>query len=234
MRRIMNASDVMTAGAITIGPDVNVQSAAKTMLEKGVSALPVVDQNGKLIGIISEGDLIRRTEAGTEEKPSWWLRLISGNDTLASSFVKAHGIRVADVMSGSVVTASPDTPLAEIAGLLEKNRIKRVPIVKDGKVVGIVSRANLLQALASAKPAFAGSVAVSDPTLRDNILTRLWEQPWAHPSMINVIVTSGVVDLWGTVTSDTERKALRILVAETPGVVSVNDHLAMQQLRPAI
>jgi CBS domain-containing protein len=234
MRRIMNASDVMTAGAITIGPDANVQSAAKTMLEKGVSALPVVDKSGKLIGIISEGDLIRRTEAGTEEKPSWWLRLVSGNDALASSFVKAHGIRVADVMSGSVVTATPDTSLSEIAGLLERNRIKRVPIVKDGKVVGIVSRANLLQALASAKPTFAGTAAVSDSTLRDNILARLWEQPWAHPAMINVIVTSGVVDLWGTVDSDTERKALRILVAETPGVVSVNDHLAKQQLRPAI
>ena len=111
----MNASDVMTAGAITIGPDANVQSAAKTMLEKGVSALPVVDQGGKLIGIISEGDLIRRTESGTEEKPSWWLRLVSGTDTLASSYVKAHGIRVADVMSGAVVTATPDTSLAEIA-----------------------------------------------------------------------------------------------------------------------
>jgi CBS-domain-containing membrane protein len=137
-------------------------------------------------------------------------------------------------MSNEVITATPDTPLAEIARLLEKNRIKRVPIMKDGKPVGVVSRANLLQALASAKPALSDAVKVSDNTLRDNILNRLWDQPWAHPGMINVIVTDGVVDLWGTVTSDTERKALNILVSETPGVVAINDHLSAQQLRPSV
>jgi CBS domain-containing protein len=224
----------MTAGVITIEPDADVKTAARTMLEKGISALPVIDKNGKLVGIISEGDLIRRTEAGTEAKASWWLRLLSDNETLASKFVKAHGMRVADVMSNEVITATPDTPLAEIARLLEKNRIKRVPIMKDGKPVGVVSRANLLQALASAKPALSDAVKVSDNTLRDNILNRLWDQPWAHPGMINVIVTDGVVDLWGTVTSDTERKALNILVSETPGVVAINDHLSAQQLRPSV
>jgi CBS domain-containing protein len=230
----MNASDVMTAGVITIEPDADVKTAAKTMLAKGISALPVVDKNGKLVGIISEGDLIRRTEAGTEAKASWWLRLLSDNETLASKFVKAHGMRVADVMSGDVITATPDTSLAEIAGLLEKNRIKRVPIMKDGKPVGVVSRANLLQALASAKPAFEGAAKVSDNALRDGIMKRLWDQPWAHPGMINVIVTGGVVDLWGTVSSETERKALNILVSETPGVTAVNDHLSKQQLRPSV
>jgi CBS-domain-containing membrane protein len=230
----MNASDVMTAGVITIGPDADVKTAARTMLEKGISALPVIDKNGKLIGIISEGDLIRRTEAGTEAKASWWLRLLSDNETLASRFVKAHGMRVADVMSRDVITATPDTPLAEIARLLEKNRIKRVPIMKDGKPVGVVSRANLLQALASAKSALDGAVKVSDNTLRDNIFDRLRDQPWAHPGMINVIVTGGVVDLWGTVTSEAERKALNILVTETPGVVAVNDHLSRQQIQPSV
>lgn len=230
----MNASDVMTAGVITTGPDADVRSAAKTMLEKGISALPVVDKDGSLIGIISEGDLIRRTESGTEAETSWWLRLLSDNETLASRFVKAHGARVADVMSREVITAAPDTPLVEIARLLEKNRIKRVPILKDGKLVGVVSRANLLQALASAKPAFAGAAKVSDNTLRDNILNRLWDQPWAHPGMINVIVTGGVVDLWGIVSTDTERKALKILVEEIPGVAAVNDHLSKPPLRSAM
>ncbi len=230
----MNASDVMTAGVITVAPDANIQMAARTMLEKRISALPVVDQGGKLIGIISEGDLIRRTEVGTEASNSWWLRLLYDNEKLATQFVKAHGVRVADVMSRDVVTAAPETPLAEIARLLEKNRIKRVPILKDGKLVGVVSRANLLQALASAKPAFDGKLTVSDNLLRDNILNRLWDQPWAHPGMINVIVSSGVVDLWGTISSDTERKALKILVSETPGVVTVNDHLSKQPLRPSI
>lgn len=230
----MNASDVMTAGVITTGPDADVKSVAKTMLEKGISALPVVDKDGKLIGIISEGDLIQRAESGTEAKTSWWLRLLSDSETLASRFVKAHGLRVSDVMSREVVTAAPDTHLAEIARLLEKNRIKRVPIVKDGKLLGIVSRANLLQALASAKPALTGSTKVSDATLRDNILNRLWDQPWASPSAINVIVTGGTVDLWGIINSETERKALNILVSEVPGVVGVNDHLGKPVIRSAV
>jgi CBS domain-containing protein len=230
----MKASDVMTAGAITIGPDADVQTAAKIMLEKGVSALPVVDGAGFLIGVISEGDLIRRSESGTEEKSSWWLRLMSSNEQLAARFVKEHGKRVADVMTPEVVTATPDTPLADIAAMLERNRIKRVPIVSGRKVLGIVSRANLLQALASAKPAFDGAGAVSDAALREAILKRIWEQPWAHPSLVNVIVQGGVVNLWGSVTSESERDALRILVQETPGVASVNDHLAIQRFRTAI
>jgi CBS-domain-containing membrane protein len=230
----MIASDVMTTGVVTIGPDADVQTAATTMLDKRISALPVVEGTGKLIGIISEGDLIRRAETGTEEKSSWWLRLIANSEQLASQFVKAHGLRVADVMSRKVVTATPDTPLAEIARLLEKNRIKRVPILRDGRLVGIVSRANLLQALASARPAFANAVKVNDKTLRDNILKRLQGQPWAHLGMINVIVTDGVVELWGSVDSDAERTALRVLVSEIPGVSAVNDRLSKEQLRPAV
>ncbi len=230
----MKASDVMTVGAITIGPDADVQAAARIMLEKGISALPVIDAGGALVGIISEGDLIRRTESGTEDQASWWLRLVSSNEALASRFVKSHGTKVADVMSSSVVTAAPDTPLAEIAALLERNRIKRVPIVDKDKVVGVVSRANLLQALASGKPAFGAQGAVSDAKLRETVLARIWEQPWAHPSLVNVIVSNGMVDLWGSVTSDSERSALRILVSETPGVVAVNDHLALQTVRSGI
>lgn len=230
----MIASDVMTTGVITVGPNADVQAVAMMMLDKRISALPVVDGDGKLIGIISEGDLIRRAETGTEGKSSWWLRLIANSEKLASQFVKAHGLRVADVMSRHVVTATPDTQLSEIARLLERNRIKRVPIVRDGKLVGIVSRANLLQALASAKPAFADAVKVNDNTLRENILERLQGQPWAHLGMINVIVSNGVVDLWGSVDSDAERAALRILISEMPGVTAVNDHLSKEQLRPAV
>lgn len=229
----MNASDVMTVRVITIEPDATVQTAAKLMLERGISALPVVDKAGKLIGIISEGDLMRRSETGTERKSSWWLNFISGSDQLADDFVKAHGMKVSDVMSRDVVVAKPDTPLRDIARLLESNRIKRVPVVEGDRVVGVVSRANLLQGLASAKPPASGAQP-SDAELRDIIIDRLAAQPWSHPSLLNPIVTDGVVDLWGMVLTPSEHNAVRVLVEQTPGVRSVNDHLAIRQITSGI
>lgn len=225
----MNASDVMTVRVVTIAPDATVQAAAKLMLDREVSALPVVDKNGTLTGIISEGDLLRRVETGTERRASWWLAFISSNDGLAYDFVKAHGTKVADVMTSEVVTAKPDTPLNEVAQMLEDKRIKRVPVVEDGMVIGVVSRANLLQALASAKPHTA-SAQQTDSELRDSIIDRLAAQRWSHPALVNPIVTDRVVDLWGMVLSSTEQKAVRVLVEETPGVRGVNDHLTIRQI----
>ena len=229
----MNASDVMTVRVVTIEPDATVQAAARLMLERGVSALPVVDKRGALVGIISEGDLVRRAETGTERKSSWWLTFISGADQLAYDFVKAHGTKVSDVMSKDVVVAKPDTPLREVARLLEDNRIKRVPVVEGDLIVGVVSRANLLQALASAKP-HAVAAPPSDAELRDTITDRLAAQAWSHPSLINPIVTDGVVEFWGMVLSPTERNAVRVLVEETPGVRGVNDHLAVRRIASAV
>jgi CBS domain-containing protein len=225
----MNANDVMTVRVVTIAPDATVQEAAKLMLERGVSALPVVDKSGKLVGIISEGDLMRRAETGTERKASWWLDFISGTDRLAYDFVKAHSTKVADVMTSGVVVAKPDTPLNEVAKLLEDNRIKRVPVVEEGMLIGVVSRANLLQALASARPRSAPAEQ-TDSELRDVIIDRLAAQRWSHPALVNPIVTDRVVDLWGMVLSPTEQKAVRVLVEETPGVRGVNDHLAVRQI----
>lgn len=226
----MNASDVMTVRVVTIAPDATVQQAAKLMLEREVSALPVVDKAGKLVGIISEGDLVRRAETGTERKASWWLTFISSADQLAYEFVKSHGTKVADVMTRDVITARPDTPLNEIAGLLEDNRIKRVPVIEEGLLIGVVSRANLLQALASAKPRLDPALQPTDSELRDTIIDRLEAQTWSHPALLNPIVTDRVVDLWGMVLSPTERNAVRVLVEETPGVRGVNDHLAVRQV----
>jgi CBS-domain-containing membrane protein len=228
----MNASDVMTVRVVTIEPDATVQAAAKIMLERGISALPVVDKAGRLSGIISEGDLIRRAETGTERKSSW-LSFVFGSDQLAYDFVKAHSTKVADVMTRQVVVAKPDTPLREIARLLESNRIKRVPVVEGDLVIGIVSRANLLQALASAKP-IARTVHLSDTELRDVIIDRLAAQAWSHPSLLNPIVTDGVVDLWGMVLTPVEHNAVRVLVEETPGVRGVNSHLAVRQIPSGI
>jgi CBS-domain-containing membrane protein len=182
------------------------------------------------VGIVSEGDLMRRVEAGTGRRRPWWLAILTGKDVLASEFVKEHSRKVADVMTRQVVTAAPDTPLWAVANLLEKNAIKRVPIVQDGKVVGIVSRANLLQALASFSKRMESATPEDDAKIRERVLTQLKAEPWTRPSLINVIVQDGTVELWGVVDSASEKKAVRVAAEVTPGVRAVNDNLI---IRPA-
>jgi CBS-domain-containing membrane protein len=221
----MKARDVMVAPVITANPTASIKSVAEVFVRHRISAVPVVDGNGKVIGIISEGDLLHRVEAGTEKRRSWWLRAFIGPDELANDYVKAHAGKVADAMTREVVTASPETPLHEIASLLERHSIKRVPIVENGQLVGIVSRANLVQAVASAGKAL--EIPVSDSAIRDKLLTHLKAQHWAHTGLLNITVNGGVVDLWGIAHSDTERKAIRVAAEATPGVRVVNDNLRL-------
>ena len=216
----MKARDVMVSPVITVKPNSSVREVAKTLLEKRISAVPVLDNGGKLVGMISEGDLMHRSEAGTERQRSWWLRLMAGDDVLAADYVKAHGRKVADVMTQNIITATPDTPLDEIAVLLEMNSIKRVPIVKDGQLVGIVSRANLVQAVASVPKGL--EIPLADSTIRDKLLAHLKAQPWAHTGLLNVTANDGVVNLWGIISSETGRRAIR------PDVRAVNDHLTLR------
>ena len=166
----MRASEVMVSKVITVGPDTSVKDIANTLLSNRISAVPVLDDRGALIGIVSEGDLIHRVEAGTERRRSWWLDLLTDKDTLARDFLKSHAVKAVNVMTKPVITASPEMQLGDLASLLEKHRIKRVPIVKDGKVVGIVSRANLLQALAVTHEKISPDVAVDDVSLRKSLL----------------------------------------------------------------
>lgn len=226
----MKAADVMVTNVVTVGPDACVQDVARTLLDSRISAVPVIGSDGKLLGIVSEGDLMRRVEAGTGRKRPWWLAILTGREVLASEFVKEHSRKVTDVMTRRVVTAAPDTPLSTVANLLEKNAIKRVPIVQDGKVVGIVSRANLLQALASLNKGAEVATPVADTKIRENVLAQLKAEPWTRPSLINVIVQDGAVELWGIVDSVTEKKAVRVAAEVTPGVRAVNDNLI---IRPA-
>jgi CBS domain-containing protein len=219
----MKARDVMVTPVITVRPSSSVRDVAKILLERRISGLPVVDDNGKLVGLVSEGDLLHRAESGTEKRPSWWIRILAGDQVLATDFVRAHANKVADIMTTRVITATPDTPLRAIAALLEKNSIKRVPIVKDGQLVGIVSRANLIQAVASSRTGL--EIPVSDTAIREKLLADLKKEPWAHTSLLNVTVNSGVVDLWGIIKSDMERKAIRLAAESTPGVCAVNDNL---------
>jgi CBS domain-containing protein len=221
----MKARDVMVAPVITASPNASVKSVAETFVRHQISAVPVVDDKGKLIGIISEGDLLHRAEAGTEKQRPWWLRAFIGPDTLADEYVKAHARKVSDAMTRQVITASPETPLHEVAALLEKNSIKRVPIIENGQLVGVVSRANLVQAVASAGKGL--EIPLSDSTIRDKITAHLKAQDWAHTSLLNVTVNGGVVDLWGIVTSASEKNAIRVAAEATPGVNAVKDNLRL-------
>jgi CBS domain-containing protein len=225
----MKAADVMVTNVITVGPDARVQDVAQILLNARISGVPVVGSNGELIGIVSEGDLMRRVEAGTGRRRPWWLVMLTGKEVLAAEYIKEHSRKVSDVMSRQVITAAPDAPLSEIVHLLEKNAIKRVPIVDKGKLVGIVSRANLLQALAS----LSGKVPATQPDdaeIREKVLTQLNAESWMRTSLINVIVQEGTVELWGIVDSAVEKKAVRVAAEVTPGVRAVNDNLIV---RPA-
>ena len=223
----MKASDVMVSNVITVPITATIGETAAILLNNHISGAPVLGEKGELVGIVSEGDLMRRPETGTAKPPSWWLELISSERSLASEYIKSHSRKVVDVMSRNVVTASPDTPLGDIAALLERNRIKRVPIVEGGKIVGIVSRANILQALASATKKLPSLASEGDVELRRKVIARLAAEKW-RPTMLTVTVQDGTVDLWGLVHSSEEKKAARLVAELTPGARSVVDNIVVQ------
>jgi len=225
----MKASDVMTVDVVTVAPSASVQEVAKLLLAHRISALPVADQNGSLVGIISEGDLVRRTELGTDHRSSWWLDILANrsNEELATQYVKSHSRRVEDIMTREIITATPATPLRDIAKLLEKHHIKRVPIVADGRLVGIVSRANLIQALASQRKPDQPDTT-SDAAIRDKIMAQFKSQPWSKHSTLNATVQGGTVELWGTVGSDAEKEAARVAAELVPGVQVVENNVIVR------
>lgn len=219
----MKARDVMISPVITVKPSASVREAAELLLNHRISGVPVVNDDYLVVGMVSEGDLLHRAEAGTERRRSWWLRAFAHNETLAQGYIKAHARSVEDVMTRDVIVARPYTPVHEVATLLEKNGIKRVPVVVNDRPVGIISRANLIQAVASAGKTL--NVPLSDSAIRDNLVAHLNQQPWAHTSMLSITVNNGVVDLWGSAESDAERKAIRVAAEAAQGVSAVNDNL---------
>jgi CBS domain-containing protein len=224
-RTAMDASDIMTREIISVGPDTPVSDVVKTLLENRISAVPVVD-NGAVVGIISEGDLLRRAEIGTERQRSRWLAFATSSANLAAEYVKTRGRSARDLMTKAVITVSADTPVAEIADILESRQIKRVPVLQDGRLVGIVSRANLIQALASSKSVPAKSVPTNDRKIREALIEELRQHKWmVSPTEANVIVRDGEVHLWGHVRSEAERKAILVAAKNVPGVRRVEDHM---------
>lgn len=220
----MNAQDVMVSPVVTVNENATVQEVAKILIDRRISAVPVIDAAGKLVGIVTEADLMRRAEIGTEHQYSWWLSLLADARSLAADYVKSHGTGVKNIMTRNVRTAAPDTPLHEIAEVFEKHHIKRVPIVnKNGELVGIVSRSNILQAFASARPRL--EVSLPDAAIRSRLLDELKKQPWTQAHRLNITVTDGVVELWGSIETEQERDAIKVAAEAIPGVSAVNDHL---------
>jgi CBS domain-containing protein len=224
---MLTIADVMTRDVIWVAPDTSVQEVAKLLFERHISGAPVVNADGALVGIVSEGDLIRHAGAVGDSGPrSWWLRFFSDTAQGAAEYVKTHGRTAADVMTRQPITIPPDARLADVARLLEKHRIKRVPVVEGGRLVGIVTRSNLLQGLATATG--PGTVSADDREIAKTLEAALGEQNFGI--FINPIVQDGVVHLWGLVDNAAERRALVLLAEEVPGVKSVEDHLGQRPL----
>ncbi|MFQ5953686.1 MAG: CBS domain-containing protein [Kiloniellales bacterium] len=220
----MQAKDIMTTNVVTVTPDTRVERIAGLLLERRISGVPVVDQDHRVVGIVSEDDLIRRPESGTERRRSWWLDLLAGTEDRAAEYVKTHGLRAEDVMTRNPATVSEDTPVGEIAQMLERRRIKRVPVLRDHKLVGIISRANLLQGLAARKQA-GPAPSADDRSIREQVIETLSREEWLTHGSFNVTVTDGVVEIWGWVDSEPERRALKVAIENVPGVRSLVDHL---------
>jgi CBS domain-containing protein len=218
----MHAADVMTPDVICVGPDTPLAELVRLMLDHDVSGVPIVE-DGCVVGMVSEGDLLRRAELGIETRPRRWLELLTSSDRLAADYAKSHGRKASEIMTRDVATVDAATPITEVAHLLEAKHIKRVPVTRDGRLVGIVTRRNLLQALAT-------SLAVpladtDDRTMRDAFYAELRRQAWSTPSLINVVVTDRVVHLWGIAPDETVRQAVVVVAENIPGVRAVEDHM---------
>ncbi len=227
----MNAADIMTAPVITVTEETPVREIVNILLARRISGVPVVDGEGKLVGLVSEGDLLRRAELGTQKRRGSWLAFFTGTATLADEYVRAHGEVARDIMTRSVVTVSPAASLAEIADLMEERHIKRVPVLDGDKIVGIVSRSNLLRTLASTAPAVSGEVA-DDQAIRTALLAELSGQAWSRRADNSVVVSDGVVHLWGLVTTREEQRALELAAKGITGVKAVQSHMIVLSEEP--
>jgi len=219
----MRAHQIMTRPVITVTPETTIVEAANTMLQRHVSGLPVTDTAGKLVGIVSEGDFIRRSEIGTQRQRGRFLKFILGPGKAASDFVHEHGRKVAEIMTPEPLTITEDTTLEEIVELMEKNNVKRLPVTRGDKIVGIVSRANLLQAVASLAREIPDPTA-DDDHIRNRVIDAIEKNDWC-PFGLSVIVRGGIVHLSGVITEERSRKAAVVAAENVAGAVKVHDHL---------
>ena len=218
----MQVRDVMTANVISVKSDESILRAARLMLQNRISGLPVVDANGALVGVVTEGDFLRRGELGTSRRRPKWIEFLVGPGRLASEYVQQSGRKVAEVMTPNPLTVAEDDSLETVVQLMERRRIKRLPVMRSGRMVGIISRANLMHALASIARE-TPTTTIDDATIRDRILEALAEHHWAFG--VNVVVKDGVAEIWGTIMDERERQGCIVAVENVPGVKQVHDHL---------
>lgn len=220
----MKAKDVMTRHVVSIAPDATVLQAARLMLQHHISGLPVVDATGTLVGILSEGDFLRRRETATERRRSRWLEFLMGPGKIASEYTHSHGEKVSEVMTDEVRTVDEDTDLEAVVELMERRRIKRVPVMRAGRMTGILTRSNLMHAMVSMARSEV-AVPKGDADIRERLQAEMQAQEWAPAAMVNPVVRDGVVELWGAIIDERQRAALKVAAENIPGVKAVKDHL---------
>jgi CBS domain-containing protein len=220
----MKASDIMTTGVTSTKPECPLSEVLQVMLDRRISGLPVINTNGKLVGMITEGDCLRRVETGTEIKRPLWRELFTGPERLAQEYIQAHGRKVSEVMTADPITITEDTDVSEIIHLMEKSRIKRLPVMRGDSVIGIVSRANVIRALAGLLS--GAKVSETDAEIRNNILAAFGKLPWAANEFVDVRVKDGVVDLWGSFTAFRQDEAAVVAAENVAGVKEVRSHLS--------
>lgn len=220
----MRAREIMSRHVITISADASLQEAIGVMVRHNISGLPVVDSGGKLVGMLSEGDFLRRAEIGTQTRRSRWLSVLAGGDRTALDFSRQHGRKVGQVMTANPVTIGEEAPLDEIVRLMERHNVKRFPVMRGDEIVGMVTRADFLTAMANASVDGFG-VSAADEAIRAAVMAALSQASW-RPCALNVSVHDGVVTLRGTVKSDNVRKAAVVAAENVPGVSRVDDQLS--------
>jgi len=230
----MKASDVMAKNLVTVHPETSVKEIAELMTKSRISGLPVVDRAGKLVGIISETDLLHRAETGTERRRKWWLGAFLDSDQLAREYAESHARKASDIMSSKVVTVEANTELGAVADLLERRRLKRVPVLADGTLVGIITRGDLVRALVARQREAVKVQPGSSEQVLQAIRERMQRESWLDSALVNVSVDNGVARLSGLAASTDQRRALRLLVEDTPGVVSVEDQLGIKPRAPMV
>ena len=221
----MHARDIMASRVVSIAPEATVLEAIELMLKNRISGVPVIDRTGALVGIVTEGDFLRRAETGTERKRPRWLEFLLGPNSLAKDYVRSHGRKVDEVMTKELVTVGEEAPLDEVVRIMERKRVKRLPVMRGRELVGIVSRASLLHALATMSRDLPPP-AKSDAEIRHRVTEELAKQPWAPIALIDVVVKDGVVELWGSITEASQGEALRVCAENVPGVKAVVSHLS--------
>lgn len=220
----MLARDVMTTPVLAVRPETAVQDIAALLLECRISAVPVADDEGRVHGIVSEGDLMNRADAGTRHRRSWWLEMLNGPEEQSRQYLRTHGQRAEDVMTREVVAVTEDAPLPKVAALLEKHHVKRVPVLREGKLIGIVSRADLLHGFALSEPTW--HMLQDDRRIRD-ALHKALKEAGLPMHQVNATVSDGAVQLWGWIDAEVQRQAARVAVESIPGVRSLEDNLVV-------